>query len=632
MSWITAVWSMNAGACLTLAAIYLLVWCKQREQWVHLIFSCIAAAAAAIAVFELQLIRADTAQEYGAILRWRNLPVWLLVVSLVGFTRLYLHAGRSWLAWSTCGLKTLTLILNFVFTPNLHFREITALRQLTWGGETASIPVGIPNPWSLLNQAAMLLLLIFFVDATITVWRRGDRQRALIVGGSIIFFGTIVAAQVALVVWGIIQVPFFASFAYLGIVAALGYQLSDDTMQAAHFARNLEVSDRRLNLAAESADLGLWEWDLSKDEIWVTPNRRAQLGFPVSGKITFEDLISRWHEDDRGKVREVLRDAIENGKDYDAEFRRVLADGSVRWMAARGRVYADKQGKPIRLLGVSMDITARKQAELEAARQRNDLAHLSRATALGELSSSLAHELTHPLTAILSNAQAAQRFLAADDVDLSEIRDILDDIVAQDQRASEVIHHLRLLLKKGGVPKYRDDVDLNEVVRDVLRLMRSDLINQNVTAVTDLAQDLPPVAGDRVQLQQVLLNLVLNACEAINGGESSQRRLLIVSRWENSAVRVSVTDHGHGIPQGKAEQVFERFFTTKKEGMGLGLSVCRTIISAHRGRIWATKNAGSGATFHFRVPIMAILNSERRQKPVNPDQSYTQDVPLLITE
>jgi PAS domain S-box-containing protein len=258
------------------------------------------------------------------------------------------------------------------------------------------------------------------------------------------------------------------------------------------------------------------------------------------------------------------------------------------------------------VLASIVDITERKLAELEAARQHHDLAHLARVSTVGELSSSLAHELTHPITAILSNAQAAQRFLAHDDVDLDEVREILNDIVTQDQRAGEVIHGLRVLLKKGEPQVHRDDVDLNEVIRDVVKLMRSNLINRNVTVDTDLGQNLPAVTGDRVQLQQVLLNLMLNGCEAMDDYDSSERRLLIASQLENGAVQVSVTDRGGGIPEKKLEQVFERFFTTKKEGMGLGLSVCRTIINAHRGKIWATNNAGCGATFHFRLPIVGV--------------------------
>src|SRR5438034_962201 len=401
MSWITVVWSINVGACLTLAAFYCATWCKQRQTWAHLLFSCSAVAAAAISAFELGMLNAQTVERYQALVRWIHLPVCVLMLSFVAFVRLYLHAGRAWLAWSIYGLRTLILVLNFIFPLSINFRAITDIRHFSWAGEIVSVPVGIPNPWGLLSQVSLLLLLIFSVDATITVWRRGDRRRALLVGGSMIF-GAILAWHVPLVIWGVIEVPFFLGFTYTAVVAAMGYELSNDMARAAHLAHELELSDKRLNLAADSADLGLWEWDLSKDEIWVTPKRRAQLGFPVSGRITFEDLISRWHADDRDKVRQVLRNAIENGKDYDAEFRRVFADGSVRWVASRGRVYANEQGKPIRLLGVSMDITGRKLADLEAARQRHELVHLSRVTSLGELSSSLAHELTHPLTAILS--------------------------------------------------------------------------------------------------------------------------------------------------------------------------------------------------------------------------------------
>ncbi len=594
MSWIPVAWSINLGACLTLAAFYCAVWCKQRQTWAYLLFSCSAVAAAAICAFELGMMNAQTIDQYQTLMRWVHVPTWVLTVSFVAFVRLYLRAGRAWLAWSIYGLRTLVLILNFIFPVSINFRAITDIRHFSWAGEIVSVPVGIPNPWGLLSQVSLLLLLIFSVDATITVWRRGDRRSALLVGGSMIF-GAILAWHVPLVIWGVIDVPFFLGFTYTAIVAAMGYELSSDMARGARLARELELSDKRLNLAADSADLGLWEWDLSKDEIWVTPARRAQLGFPVSRKITSEDLISRWHADDRDKVRQALRDAVESGKDYNEEFRRVLADGSVRWVVSRGRVQVNKQGKPIRLLGISMDVTARKD---------HDLAHLARVNALGELSSSLAHELTHPITAILSNAQAAQRFLDADEVDLNEVREILNDIVTEDQRAGEVIHRLRRLLRKGEAQKHSDDIDLNEVIRDVLRLMRSDLINQDVTVNTDLAQNLPPVPGDRIQLQQVLLNLALNACEAMADCDPSERQLLIVSKSENGAVEVSVTDRGGGIQEKKLEQVFQRFFTTKKEGMGLGLSICRTIINAHQGETWATNNSERGATFHFSLPIV----------------------------
>ena len=607
MSWITIVWSINVGACLTLAVMYLAIWCRERESFVRLLFSCIAASAALIAAYELQLIRADTPEEYGAILRWRPLSTWVLVLSLVAFTRLYLRAGRSWMALSACGLQTLIVIVNFVFTPNLYYQGITAVRQLPWGGETASIPLGTPSRWSLLNEATLLLLLVFFVDATITVWRRGDRERALIVGGTTTFFGAIVAAQFAFVILGIIQVPFFASFAYLGIVVALGYQLCNDAVRAADLASELQVGEERFRRVVEAAPSAMI---MVNHEGQITlANLQAEKTFGYSR----EELLGRPIE---MLVPERLRSGYRDFRhDYfchpqarsmgtERELFGLRKDGS-EVSVEIGLSPIQSSNGPLVLASI-VDITERKLAELEAARQRHDLAHLARASTVGEFSSSLAHELTHPITAILSNAQAAQRFLAHDDVDLDEVRDILNDIVTQDQRAGEVIHGLRRLLKKGGPQAHCDDVDLNEVIRDVVKLMRNDLINRDVTVDTDLAQNLPAVTGDHVQLQQVLLNLMLNGCDAMADCDSSERRLLIASQLENCAVRLSITDRGGGIPEKNMEQVFERFFTTKKEGMGLGLSVCRTIIDAHRGKIWATNNAGRGATFHFRVPIVGV--------------------------
>src|SRR6266567_2896410 len=324
MSWITIVWSINAAACLTLAAFYAMVWCKQRDNWVHLLFASSAVAVAAISAFELWMINASTVAQYQLSVRWVHVPTWLLTVSFVAFVQFYLHAGRRWLAWSIYSL---------------------------------------------------LLLLIFSVDATIAVWRRGDRRRALLVGGSMIF-GAILASHAPLVIWGLVEVPFFLGFTYTATVVAMGCELSSDMARTASLTRELEISEKRFNLAADSANLGMWEWDLNNDEIWVTPTRRVPLGFPVCGRITSEQLISRCHPDYRDKVRQALKGAIENGRDHDAEFRIVLADGNVRWIASRGRVQVDEHGKAMRLTGISLDITARKEAEAVARQQRDELEQL----------------------------------------------------------------------------------------------------------------------------------------------------------------------------------------------------------------------------------------------------------------
>src|SRR4029077_21095948 len=375
MTWITIVWSMNSAACLTLAGFYFAIWCKQRQRPMYLLFSCSAIAAAAISAFELWMLNSKTVEQYEPLVRWIHVPTWVLTLSFVAFVRLYLRAGRTWLAWSIYGLRTLVLILNFIFPVSINFTAITDIRRFSWGGQMVSVPVGASNPWGLLSTISLLLLLIFSVDAAITVWGRGDRRRALLVGGSMIF-GAILAWHVPLLIWGVIDVPFFLGFTYTAIVAAMGYELSNDMARAARLTHELEISEKRFNLAADSANLGMWEWDLEKDQIWVSPTRRAQLGFSASGKITYEELISRWHEDDREKVRQAVNEAIRHGKDYQAEFRVVRADGSMQWICARGRVQVDEHGKAKRLTGISLDITARKEAEGLARQQRHELEQL----------------------------------------------------------------------------------------------------------------------------------------------------------------------------------------------------------------------------------------------------------------
>ena len=337
MSWITIVWSMNAAACLTLAAIYLVVWCKQRQVLAHLVFSITAVAAAAIAGFELAMMHAGTVGQYEALVRWIHVPVWVLTVAFVAFVRLYLHAGRPWLAWSICGLRTLVLILNFILTPNLNFRRITSLRHFSWwGSEMISMPFGVANPWGLLSLVSLLLLLIFFVDATITVWRRGDRRRALVLGGSMIF-GSILAWHVPLVIWGIIDVPFFLCFAYSGIVAAMGYELSYDLLHAAQLARQLQASEtelretqERMELAANAAELGMWMWDIVRDEVWITDKGRALFGFAPLEKIDFNRFRNRLHPEDRESVVQALEKSLRTGAEYESEY----PSGVTGWASA----------------------------------------------------------------------------------------------------------------------------------------------------------------------------------------------------------------------------------------------------------------------------------------------------------
>ena len=735
MSWVTIVWSMTVWACLTLAALYLVIWFRQTDKFAFLLFSVIGTSVAAIAVCELLAMRAQRPEQFGRLIWWAHFPVFLAVVAIVGFVRLYFGAGRAWLGYSTCGLRLLDLILNFFSAPNLNYKEITGLRHvMVFGGETISVAEGSENPWIKVSELSSLFLLLFVVDASVTLWRRGnctERRRAVVVGGCMIFFILVAAGHSALIEAGLIESPYLISLSFLAIVAAMGYELSSDVARAEQLARRLQASEAALReseqnmaLAACAADLAMWMWDIPRDEIWTTDKGRALFGSPKSVKISFEYFLTALHPEDREAVSQAVNKALNGVGEYESEYRVLLPTGQTRWIGARGRVEFNS-GKPIRMRGVSFDVTLRKQAEerfrlvveaapnamimvdaegkidltnaqvesvfgytrqelvghplemlvperfrihhsghrsayfadpktraigagrelfgrrkdgseipieiglnpirtsaglfvlasivditerrraeLEAARQRNELAHLSRVALLGELSGSLAHELNQPLAAILFNAQAAQLLLmqnASDPAELQELQEILREIVEENKRAGEVIRRLRALLRKGETQL--EPLDINELVISVLKLMRSDLINQHVAVRTELAPDLPAVDGDDVQLQQVLLNLFVNGCDAMAEVEAIERRLLVCTELiDGKEVSVSVADQGNGITHEKMERVFEPFFTTKTQGMGLGLAVCRTIISAHGGRLWAANNPGRGATFQFTLP------------------------------
>src|SRR5712672_3298160 len=360
----------------------------------------------------------------------------------------------------------------------------------------------------------------------------------------------------------------------------------------------LRQSEERMRLAAAAVNLGIWEWHLATNEIWATNARRSVLGGPSTGKVTFEDFISGVHPEDRSRIRQTINDAVCDGKDYESEYRLVLPDGIVRWMSTRGSIQFDSAGKPSRLLGISIDITARKQAELDAQRGRAELSHLSRVALMGEMSASIAHELNQPLAGILSNAAAGQRFIDRGNVDQGEIHEILGDIIADGRRASDIIRGIRSMVKKEQVA--RRSVNLNEVVMDTVRMVSPDAVLRSCQVETSLDASLRAIEADPVQLQQVLLNLVINAFDAMRDTPIFGRKVVIATQSNgDGTVCVSVRDYGVGISAEMQDCLFDPFFTTKTEGLGMGLAIARSILESHGGTI-AGKNAdGGGARFEF---------------------------------
>jgi PAS domain S-box-containing protein len=345
-----------------------------------------------------------------------------------------------------------------------------------------------------------------------------------------------------------------------------------------------------------------WLADAGRRVAFVSANAAQITGFAAEelSAAGLEGWLARVHPDDAAEVRRCYEALERDRQAFDIEYRTRHRHGHWVWLHDRA-MSAYERDDTVYFAGLITDVTARKQAEIEVQQQRQLLAHLTRVATLGELSGALAHELSQPLTSILSNAQAAQLLLAQEPVELGELREILRDIVDDDRRAGEVIGRLRALLRRGETP--RQLLAVNELTTDVLRLAHSELIAHAVTVTTELAPGLPRVRGDRVALQQVLLNLIVNACDAMRPEPPEARRLTAITRLEGAdTVRVAIVDHGVGLPAAGAERVFEPFFTTKEQGLGLGLVICRTIVAAHGGRLWATGNGARGATFAFTLP------------------------------
>jgi two-component system, LuxR family, sensor kinase FixL len=362
--------------------------------------------------------------------------------------------------------------------------------------------------------------------------------------------------------------------------------------------RSLRESQERMSLAATAARLWFWEWDLVKDEIWLSDSRRGPHRFGRFVLIRLETFMRTVHPDDRAALVEGLA-KCRSGSDYEGKYR-ITLDGRLRWIASVGRAELDGGHTPVRIRGISQDITQSQQTEQQVQRQRDELAQLSRVAVLGELSGSLAHELNQPLTAILTNASAARRFLAKEPAGLQNVREILDDIVADDRRAAEIIRRLSQLFKRGEMQS--QPLGVNELVRDALRLAQRELAGVDLRM--DLTDSLPVIQGDRVQLQQLLANLITNACKAMDETVPAERRLIARTRLvDGEGVWVTVADSGCGIGKENLPRIFDPFFTTSAEGMGLGLTVCRTIARVHRGKLWAENNTDRGASFHLVLPI-----------------------------
>ena len=364
----------------------------------------------------------------------------------------------------------------------------------------------------------------------------------------------------------------------------------------------LKDSEERMTFAAAAANIGLWQADRNTGELWVTEHCRALFGLASDAPLTRDALLSAVHPDDLEIAKVAMRGSSKAEQSTVSDVRIVLPSGEVRWIRMRARSYPEGNGESKQQGGIFVDITEQKSAEAETALQRLEIEHLMRVSVLGELSGSIAHEVNQPLTAILSNAQAALHLLAQNSPDLVEVRDALQDIVHEDIRAGEVIHRLRSLLKKGE--RKMESVNINDLVRSTVSLLHSELIGRDISVRLDLDHASFLTRGDSVQLQQVLLNLVMNAMDAMASTPIAQRSILISTGGAQAGmVDVLVRDRGHGIRPKENGRLFEPFYTTKNHGLGLGLALCSTIIQAHHGRLTLVNDERGGAIAKFSLPV-----------------------------
>jgi PAS domain S-box-containing protein len=367
----------------------------------------------------------------------------------------------------------------------------------------------------------------------------------------------------------------------------------------------LRQTEAYLEEAQRLSHTGSWAWNVARRENihWSQEQYRLFGLDPKHDSRSFETAFQRIHPEDRATFNNVVERAIRERSDFEVDFRIVLPDGSTKYSRSVGHPVFSASGELVEFVGTGIDITERRRAEKERERLRQvqaDLAHITRATTMGELTASLAHEINQPITAAATDARTCLRWLAREQPDIGEARESAARMVNAVTRAADIISRLRQLFKKGA--PQTNLVDVSEVIQEMVVLLRSEASRHSVSILTELSEDLPRVMADRVQLQQVLMNLILNGIEAMQDTKSEGQLTIRSLMAEPDQLLISVSDTGVGLPREQADQIFNAFFSTKTQGTGMGLSISRSIIESHGGRLWATSNSGRGATFNFTLP------------------------------
>ncbi len=381
--------------------------------------------------------------------------------------------------------------------------------------------------------------------------------------------------------------------------------LQADLRSLAKQSGELARSEAYLEEAQRLSHTGSFGWRIATGEITWSEESFRIFGYDKARSVTLDMVLQRAHPEDRAVVQRTLARASSDGKDFDYEYRLQMPDSSIKHVHVVAHAVRD-QSDQLEFIGAVMDVTKARRLEEQMNQARSDLAHVARVTTLGELAAAIAHEVNQPLSALVMGGNASLRWLAGQPPNLEEARSSVKDMIDCGVRAGEVISRLRALVKKS--PTRSDLLNINDAIMDVIVLVGAEAQRNRVSLQTELLDDLPRVLGDRIQLQQVILNLIMNAIESTSGIDQAQRNVVVASRKDGSkSVLVEVRDSGAGLKGVALDRLFDAFYTTKSEGMGIGLAVSRTIIESHGGQLQALPDVPKGAVLQFRLPTNVEL-------------------------
>jgi PAS domain S-box-containing protein len=603
---------MVSSAGLLLGLIQFMIWLRDRRRTAYLLAAVMAGAAGTLALLELGLMTSRSAADYQTLVWWNNLAIFAILVPMTWFVYLYLGTARRWLAIAITAAWVAGVLVNIAMPGNLTFSSIVALRmETTFWGERFAMAEGVANPFKLVAEIASLLIAFYVADASLRAYRRGLRRQALTIGGSILFFIVVAGVHTPLVDAGLVKTPFMISFTFTAIALAMAVELVDEVTRAAVYGRELEAWQTKWRSLLNDIQLAVVGLDRDGRINYINRFFRSLTGFSQA-RLLGQPAASLAPSTQLGEFEQWLAAVPVRGLRPSIQFPVKTASGEHRELVWSTVMLRNGDGAYDGLLSIGKDITKELRTQGELHRTQREIERLTRAIIVGELGSTLAHELNQPLAAILSNAQAAQRMLGAGAPDLNEIREILADIVADDRRAGEVIDRMRRMLKNGEVAN--DRFDLNTAIREVLVLIEGERKKHDVAIAFDPTPKQVEVYGGRVQIQQVVMNLVLNAVRAVQDLPAGDRQVRIATFGAGDGASIVVEDSGPGVAEDMASRIFEPFVTTKDAGLGMGLAISRRIVETHGGRIQLAKGNLGGARFEAILPLRPLRAREEEEE------------------